>query len=766
MDPGWLSPIQKHKQLFARAVPVAALLIFFSLALQTINAKTPTADEGMHMLRGRVLWQSGLEPVHDEHPPLSHRLIGLFFTIESSLPDVTKLPSWITLSRDDLVNEFLWLSGAVVARVTFLGRLPIVYSVVLLGALLALWSEQRTGLLGLSMVMTLFAFSPNLLASSTLATTDAIAAVTFVACVLFLWFYWQRPSFWRWLLAATALGLALGAKMTGLLLLPVTFILCYSHWRGRQWWQPGLIWLSLLPIAGLVVWAIYGFEFGTAPGLPIPIPAPTYFTNFIRAQSHIDRGHFAYLLGEWSNSGWWHYFAVAFLVKTPAITLVLLIGTVVYLTWRRQWRQTLYLWLPALALFAVASYSRLNIGYRHILPIIPLIWLLIAETAPFWRERRAFLPLLVAALALYAVIGFLQRPDYLAYFNEFIGGSENGHLYLGDSNIDWGQDLQPLADYVNDYQKDELFVSYFGASDPTYYGITQPPLFDVDGKPINFAPANPAAGRYAISVNHLHAATVSEPDLFDAFRDLEPIGRIGYSILLFDIVEPKSGQWVAQCLDPVPPIDEAEAAAIVGYESLRHVVFDCHTSWVFPAGEGPGWFVLPLELEPDLIKKHFPDRLTEVYSNANSRSSKYSIYYWSGLDDPSTYLSTISSPVTMTDGSTLELPLQVGDIASFLGGLSDGSVWSSFWQVASATERSWSVLMHLYTGELAPVVADGLGYQVVQWQPGDVFIQYYDFQEPAGEFLETGIYDFTTLERLPIGSNGNLGSSVRVQRIE
>jgi hypothetical protein len=38
------------------AIPVAGLLIFFALALDAAIAKTPTADEGMHLLRGGVLW--------------------------------------------------------------------------------------------------------------------------------------------------------------------------------------------------------------------------------------------------------------------------------------------------------------------------------------------------------------------------------------------------------------------------------------------------------------------------------------------------------------------------------------------------------------------------------------------------------------------------------------------------------------------------------------------------------------------------------------
>ena len=154
-----------------------------------------------------------------------------------------------------------------------------------------------------------------------------------------------------------------------------------------------------------------------------------------------------------------------------------------------------------------------------------------------------------------------------------MGGSRNGPIYLGDSNIDWGQDLNLLADYIDMNDVDPLYVSYFGASDPTYYGIDKPRLFEEDGTPIDFAPANPAPGRYAISVNHLHAATVDSPDLFDSFRNLEPIGRLGYSIYIYEIPESKEGSWVAHCIDPEQLADEELAEMLIGKETVRHVFF-------------------------------------------------------------------------------------------------------------------------------------------------------------------------------------------------
>src|SRR3989344_5715028 len=40
-------------------------------------------------------------------------------------------------------------------------------------------------------------------------------------------------------------------------------------------------------------------------------------------------------------------------------------------------------------------------------------------------------------------------PYYLTYFNQLAGGPSGGHRYVVDSNLDWGQDLKRLADWVD-----------------------------------------------------------------------------------------------------------------------------------------------------------------------------------------------------------------------------------------------------------------------------------------------------------------------------
>jgi hypothetical protein len=747
---GRLSPLSRPAFL-RLAVPVAGLLIFFALALNAAIAKTPTADEGMHLLRGRVLWETAEFDLQGQHTPLSHWLIGSLFFSDPDSPDVQQLPSWSIRWPDRLVQELLWRSGADVGRLLLLGRLPVIFVALLLGALLARWAFQLGGAPALGIVTTLYAFSPNLLASAALATTDLVAAAAFTAAVYTSWYFWQQPSFWRWLLAGLAIGLAISSKLTGLLILPVALILAYALGRDGKWWRPGALWLSMLPVAGLVLWAAYGFELGGVAWAPFPFPAATFFGNFVEVQQHLDRGHYAYLLGERSNEGWWGYFVVASLVKTPAIVLLLFVVAVVYLTWQKKWRSVLFLWFPALALFVAASYSRLNIGYRHVLAIVPLVWLLMAMSAPFWLKRRWLLALLFLALALYAVGSLRQRPHYLAYFNELIGGPSQGYRYLGDSNLDWGQDLRLLADYVGSAGADPVYASYFGIGDPSYYGLDIEPLFDEEGRPVGFSPANPAPGRYAISANHLQGTTEIEPDLFGWFRGREPIDQLGYSILVFDVPQSLEGAWLGQCFDPEPLVERGEAGQLIGRENLRHFFFDCRTTWVLPAGGEPGWYLLPADVSPPSISGAIGDRLERVYSNALSPGTPaYDVYYWPGTHGASEQLTALSEPVTLADGSPLAPPVAAGDVAHFIGGWVDGSLWASGWQAASVTEIPLSLLMHLYSDDPLPTVADGLGFSPAQWEPGDIFIQFHDFGTVSARFLETGLYDYTTGERLPL----------------
>lgn len=729
--------------------PVVGLLIFFALALGTAVASSPTVDESVHIFRGRVLWQTGELRFQAKHMPLSHWLNGALLFTEPTLPNVTDLPSWAEDDRPTLAQEFLWdyRPPPNIERIFLLARLPIVWLGLLLGAVLARWGRVLAGLMGQATAIVLFAFSPNLLANFSLATTDGPLAATFVMAVFAWYWYGRRPSRGCWLLAGITLGLALGSKLTAVLLLPILFLRSYSRWRrGDNWWRPGLRFLSILPLAGLLFWALYGFELRPLPGIPVPVPAATYVNSFLKLQTdaglqpETSSNYLAYLFGETSREGWWYYFIVAFLIKTPLPTLILAGTAVFFIIRRRQWWQTAWLWLPALVLFIFASITGLNIGYRHILPALPFVLLLAAtnftDSPPLPRSPA---PLLLLLLFAWYVIGSLrQAPHYLAYFNEAVGGPRQGYRYLADSNVDWGQSLRFLADYVAESGADFAGISYFGAADPAYYGLQIKPLFDGEtGQPLDFARANPAAGRYAISANHLTGQVLVEPDTFDWFRRQEPVDDVGYSILVYDVPFPASGDWIAFCNNPASLLDEARAAQLLEQDGLRPVYFDCHSSWVFPDDGRSGWYIMPQQATWPLAET-FPDNLRLIYDHdATELEPSYAVWYWDGRADLTGW--TAVSPT----------PIATNSAANLMGYVTQPAEWWTIWQVQATPTGPLTVAAHLYAAEPTPVVADGLGFTSEQWQPGDWLVQMHRFAGVEnGRYLETGLYNYLTGQRL------------------
>jgi len=738
---------------WARWLPLPFLLIFFALGLRTAVALSPTMDEPVHLLRGGALWQTGDTRLQYEHAPLAHWTIGALLQLAGDLPAIAHLPDWDTVQHIPLTEEFLWLANPQpnVARAFFLGRLAILLTGVLGGAVLARWARERLAWPGPAVVLVLFAFSPNLLAHFSLATTDGLLTAVYLTAVFTLWRYWQRPTRIRWLLAALALGLALAAKLTALVLLPVGLLLSYaSYWQnGRRgpWQRPGLLWAAMLPVAALVVWAVYGFEIRPSGAITIPLPAATYLNSLLDLLLHAGAGHEAFLLGHLSESGWWSYFPIAFGVKTPGVTLILFAVALVLLTLRRGWGSTVYFWLPALALFLVAVAGRLNIGYRHILPVLPFVWLLVGETAVHWHTHRVTRFALLLLLGWYAAAGVWQTPHTLAYFNEFVGGPAQGYRYLGDSNLDWGQDLSALAAYLA--ANPGAQYSYFGPTDPAWVGVTARPLEESAA----FVPANPAPGRYALSASHLQGLRLADHDLLDWFRRREPAGSLNHSILLYDVAEAAAGSWVAQCLDPGPIVPETAVPQIIGPGDYRMVYFDCANGWVLPNDGAPGWYILPQRADWPAAA-WWPADLTLVYKHdAAGDSPSYSVYYWHGRLDHLADWHAAGQTAVLPDGATVPLPLRFGDTAQLTGYRQDGLDWWTGWQVVGVGETAVPLTAagHLLTGSPPPLVADGLAYTSEQWQPGDRFWQRFAFPAP-GQALETGLYNYTTGELF--GING------------
>jgi len=242
-----------------------------------------------------------------------------------------------------------------------------------------------------------------------------------------------------------------------------------------------------------------------------------------------------------SETGFPHYFLATLAVKTPpALALLLLTGLLTRRHHTRAWREEAVLWLPALVYLAVAMARALNIGHRHLLPMLPFLWLL-ASRAGAWvaglrGRRRALACAWVGALLLWhlgeAVAG---RGHALAYFNPLGGGRAGGYRVLVDSNLDWGQDLARLGAWTRQHRGQPVKVSCFGTADLEHHGVEATLLPGHMLPPARVGWEVARGDLVAVSATVLAGLCV-EPaarPLMEALRRQEPVDRVGDSILVY-----------------------------------------------------------------------------------------------------------------------------------------------------------------------------------------------------------------------------------------
>jgi hypothetical protein len=265
----------------------------------------------------------------------------------------------------------------------------------------------------------------------------------------------------------------------------------------------------------------------------------------------------SFLAGERSDSGWWYYFPLAFLIKTPiAVLLLTMVGVGVCATRFRVLgpMPLACIGVPVAVYFAAAMASGINIGLRHILPVYPFV-LLVAAAAmkALLAAKRPWAPV---ALTIVLVAGVAETarayPHPLVFFNQFVGGPSNGFKYLADSNLGWGTDLRGLKAWMDERGVAHVNLAYFGQADPTYYRIDATHLPGAPGFATDRIARPRLPGYVAISPTILQGV-YAPPQwqlFYRPFIDLEPAAVIGHSLRVY---------WVEQW--PEAPFAANDAAA-------------------------------------------------------------------------------------------------------------------------------------------------------------------------------------------------------------
>jgi hypothetical protein len=568
-------PALSHRAIVFLAV--TALVAFAAQGVLDIAAHAPANDEIAHIPAGWDALAHRRFILDCEQPPLVKEWAAL-----GLLPLRPRWPERVIPRGDqygwDLGHAFFYHAGNDPHALLMLPRaMCLVLGVALLACVLW-WGWTSAGpLVGLTAVSFL-AFDPNVLTATTIVYTDLGAALGAVLLLLASRAIVAGSTRWRAARLGAAIGVAACAKFSTLVLLPIALGACAvglwrvvrpprGHTQAGEAVAPhgttsharsGITLLAhiaaIVVAAAAVVWTAYAFTTGPlvtgtvvhsrlAALLPpeqaaraarllaeVHVPAPDFWRGLSDVMVHNREGHRAYLLGQFSQTGFLAYFPVALLVKTPLPTLCLLALGCVSLRWRRLCTDEYLVLAAAIVLLGTAMLGHIDIGYRHILALVPLLTLFGARALAAGNRRRtprAVPFVVVLLLAWQAADAGSVGAHHHAFFNALAGGPSGGHRVLLDSNIDLGQDLPDLARYQREHRIKEFAFAYFGEAEPAAYGIRSRPFTRSE-----YYFAHP--GVYVVSVNELfHLTAPDDSARFAWLRRRPPNAVLGHTLYLY-----------------------------------------------------------------------------------------------------------------------------------------------------------------------------------------------------------------------------------------
>jgi hypothetical protein len=597
----------------AKVIAVFLLLAAFGLQLVLSSQRNSvTWDEGHHLYSGyRTLTHLdyGINP---EVPPLVKMVAAL---------PLLRMPLTVPPLQGRFFKDEAFLGGKDFLfdndfnDVLFRARMAAAGFSFALAVLIFVAARRMFSTTAALIALALFVFDPNFLAHGALVTTDVASAFTFFATVYAFYRWRLAPSRGRLFLVGLAAGLALATKFTGILVVPILLLLAWcevmfpnglapfgalwSERRGDIFWR----FAKGLPVIGIiayaVLWAFYGFRFSARPKALALNPA---FADYVRllGGNHLSTrvitlaarwyllpqswlygladtkitadSYTSYFWGHVYPHGNFGYFPAAFAIKStlPFLALLLLALVVIVLRQLHASREILYLALPAMLYFLVAATSNMNIGFRHLLPIYPFLYILVAGAAAalISLDRRVIFAV-VALVAWQAADAATIYPAYMAFGNGLWGGPASVHLYLSDANVDWGQQLNDVRDYLamrgirdpNWTARDKAnllnsqvatavaypspppncWFAYFpdGVIDPPDYGVPCHRLPTADTLWWLHEPGEvPSSvdGLVLISDSDLAGIEFGEGPLnpYEQFRHVQPVAVINYGVYLYE----------------------------------------------------------------------------------------------------------------------------------------------------------------------------------------------------------------------------------------
>lgn len=452
--------------------------LFFALSLGSALNESFTYDEPLHVQEGINALTKHTFNIDPLNPPLVREILAL--------------PMALTASRGVFPLKFIVITCSIVllfgvffVTKTYIGMLPAMLSLVL------------------------FTFEPNLLAHSHYLTLDmGFTLFFFLAYVAFLEFM-RVKTFRSALLFGFTFGLSLASKISAIAYMALSavvyFPLCRSRAGGNPEFgsrvKPGMTIkiVGMTVVAFFVVWASYFFttdvvikeredatrvssriiQFAKDKHVPLiaeivtlgktqKIPLGQYLALVKNTAIYARQPKPVFYLGEAYEKSRWYFMPVNILLKTP-LQLLILFGIGLLDAVRRKKYKVLYFLPPILAILLFASISGISPWIRYVLPMYPCMIMVAASSV--YVIRRPLGKLYLVILILWYIYGtMMQYPYFLSYANEILKpGKRYEAMY--DVNIDWGEKLPSVREYIDRVGPKEVKLSYFGTDDGDRYGL-------------------------------------------------------------------------------------------------------------------------------------------------------------------------------------------------------------------------------------------------------------------------------------------------------
>lgn len=530
---------------------IGLMVFFWVQGERFIATNGPTYDEAVHLAAGHSYLATGDFRLNIEDPPFLKLLWAMPAVIRGEPFEPNPL-YWDNKDEWSIGQSYLYSSSNGIARLLAPARrVNLGLGVLLIGLTgwwaYRIWDSPTAGITAAALT----ALDPTILAMSCILSTDLGLTLFATASLYLAWEFVTFPARWNLHLLGLAIGLMLGSKFSGVFLV-MSLLGAILVWTvlGGTLAMPGTghepairfrtrLQMALGPIVRVGLIAILTLAviyFGTR----LPDWGVGLKQQLVRHQFGDPSFYF---WGEVSHTGWIGYFPLAMLLKLPLGSLALIAGTLFLPGMCPRWtrRDAVFVLLPTGLFFGGMMLSGVNIGVRVVLPVFPPLFVLAGRLAA--RPKTYLRSVLVTAAVI--ATGYASdsvAPHQLAYFNRLGGGPAGGIQYLGDSNLDWGQDLPGLKAWQDQEGVPIVYLAYHGTAPPRAYGIRYqwlPSSGYLEPPPTDHVPRDAERHIVVISATCLQGIYLpvygKAPTLYRWLLDRQPTTVIGHSLYVFDL---------------------------------------------------------------------------------------------------------------------------------------------------------------------------------------------------------------------------------------